>query len=57
MKPRDRSKGYHVYLFEPTLAERLTTGVVMAAQGGLDLLARALNRVGGSYAIGKRRRA
>jgi hypothetical protein len=57
VKPRDRSKGYHVYLFEPTLAERLTTGVVMATQGALDLLARALNRMGGSYAIGKRRRA
>ena len=36
-----------VYLFEPTLAERLTTGVITAAQGGLDLLARALHRMGG----------
>jgi hypothetical protein len=57
VKPRDRSKGYHVYLFEPSPGERLVTGVVMATQHALDLLARALNRVGGSYAIGKRRRA
>jgi protein-L-isoaspartate O-methyltransferase len=56
VKPWDRSKGYHVYQFEPSPAERLAAGLVNAGEATLDILARVLNRCGASIAIGKRRR-
>lgn len=56
VKPWDRSKGYHVYQFEPSPAERVAAGFVNAGEAALDTLARVLNRCGASIAIGKRRR-
>jgi len=56
VKPWDRSKGYHVYQFEPSRSERLAARVVNAVQFALDTAARVLNRLGASIAIGKRRR-
>ncbi len=56
VKPWDRSKGYHVYQFEPSLIERMMAGLVNAGDVTLDTLARLLNRCGASIAVGKRRR-
>ena len=49
-KPRDRSKGYHVYLFEPTAPERAWFAAVRVREWAMDLPVRL-----GGGTVGKRR--
>ena len=49
-KPRDRSKGYWIYLFEPTLGERVWFGAVCLREWLRDALARLRGRAVGKSA-------
>lgn len=50
-KPLDRTKGFHVYLFDPTVRERVWFAAVRLREWALDVVARALLRP-----VGKKRR-